>query len=111
MKSKPYKLHGKLFRYDFDLSVVEYIAKATDEDIADEEEWKEKYGKPLLGIDADGYMIISTVGLHKNNWKSKAARDEYLYQWCCELDEESSALASDFVKYELPFLSGGGDKK
>lgn len=40
MKSKPYKLNGKLFRYDFDHSMVEYIYKADAEDIALEEEWE-----------------------------------------------------------------------
>ena len=33
MKSKPYKLGDKLFRYDFDSSTVEYISKAEPEDI------------------------------------------------------------------------------
>lgn len=104
MKSKPYKLNGKLFRYDFDRSVVEYIAKATAEDLADEAEWKAKYGRSLFNIDDDGYMVIDTVGLHVDNWKNKAARDEYLSGWCGDLDEESSALVADFVKYELPYL-------
>ena len=44
MKSKPYKLNGKLFRYDFDHSMVEYIYKADAEDIALEEECQEKTG-------------------------------------------------------------------
>lgn len=107
MKSNPYKFYGKLFRYDFDWSVVEYIAKATEEDIADEAKWKEKHGEPLLGIDNDGYMVISTVGFQKDNWKSKVTRDEYLSEWCCDLDGESSALAADFIKYEFPHLNGG----
>lgn len=110
MRSKPYKLHGKLFRYDFDRSTVEYIAKASAEDLKDEAEWKEKYGRPLLGIGEDGYMVISTVGLAKENWKNKATRDEYLSEWAFDLDEEGSALAADFVKYELPHLNGGETK-
>ena len=43
MKSKPYKLNGKLFRYDFDHSMVEYIYKADAEDIALEEEWEKTH--------------------------------------------------------------------
>lgn len=105
MKSKPYKLHGKLFRYDFDQSVVEYISKAGPEEIADNAEWVKKHGSPLFDIDADGYMTIDTVGLHRENWKSKDARDEYLSCWCVDLEEESAALAADFVKYELPYLN------
>ena len=44
MKSKPYKVSGKLFRYDFDSSTVEYISKAEPEDGSREEPraiWKE----------------------------------------------------------------------
>ena len=104
MKSKPYKLHGKLFRYDFDRSVVERIYKAGTEEVADNGEWMQKYGKPLFDIDAAGYVVITTVGLHADNWKNKAARDEYLFEWCVDLDEESSSLAADFAKYELPYL-------
>lgn len=105
-KSSPYKLNGKLFRYDFNRSVVEYICKADEETIADEAEWKQKYGKPLYGIDADGYIVISSVGLRKENWTDKEARNEYLSGWCSDIDEESEALVDDFVKYELPYLGG-----
>ena len=53
MKSNPVKVSGKLFRYDFDHSVVEYIIKADAETISEENEWKRKYGSPLFGIDAE----------------------------------------------------------
>ena len=43
MKSNPYKLDGKLFRYDFDHSMVEYIFKAEAEDIAFEQEWEKTH--------------------------------------------------------------------
>lgn len=105
MKSNPYEMDGKLFRYDFDRCVVEYIAKASAEDIADEAEWKAKYGHGLLGIGDDGYMVVTAAGLMAENWEDKEARDEYLSEWAFELDEESSALAADFVKYALPYLS------
>lgn len=38
MKSNPVKVSGKLFRYDFDRSVVEYIIKADAETISEENE-------------------------------------------------------------------------
>ena len=104
MKSKPYKLNGKLFRYDFDECVVEYIYRASAEEIKDEQEWIEKHGRPLIGIDADGYSVVESVGLSKKNWKNKEVRDEYLSAWSCELDEEAAYLMDDFVKYELPYL-------
>lgn len=102
MKSSPYKFEGKTFRYDFDRCVVEYIFKATEEDIADEQEWIEKYERPLLGIDEEGYIVASTVGLRKENWTRKPVRDEYLSGWVDELGEEERCMEADFVKYEFP---------
>lgn len=104
MMSKIYKFNGKLFRYDDERCVVQLVAKAGAEEMADEAEWKAKYGRPLFGIDADGYMVLSSAGLRRDNWKNREVRDEYLSEWCCELDEEAEALAADFAKYELPYL-------
>ena len=104
MKSKPYKLDGKLFRYDFDHSMVEYIFKAEAEDIAFEQEWEKTHDYRIYEIDADGYMVKDAVGLHKDNWNNKAARDEYLAAWIVDLDAEAADMESDFVKYELPYL-------
>ena len=102
VKSNPVKVSGKLFRYDFDHSVVEYIIKADAETISEENEWKRKYGSPLFGIDAEGYIVCSTAGLSVGNWKDVDARREYLSGWADELEEEAACLADDFVKYELP---------
>ena len=104
MKSKPYKFQGKLFRYDFDNAIVEYISKADKEMLSDNEDWMERHGHNLWDIDEDGYVKLDGVGLRSENWKRKEARDEYLYEWCVDLDEESAALERDFVKYELPYL-------
>lgn len=104
MKSNPVKVSGKLFRYDFDRSVVEYIIKADAETISEENEWKQKHGSPLFGIDAEGYIVCSTAGLNAANWKDTAARKEYLSEWANELEEEAIRLAENFVKNELPYL-------
>ena len=99
MKSKPYKLNGKLFRYDFDHSMVEYIYKADAEDIALEEEWEKNHDDRIYEIDADGYIVMDAAGLHKDNWTNKAARDEYLSAWIVDLDEEAEAMAKEFVRW------------
>ena len=104
MKSKVYKLNGKLFRYNFDRCTVEYVVKAGKEELKDEDEWMQKHGEPLFGIDHDGYMVIDSIGLSRENWKNREARDEYLSAWSMDLDAESSALVDSFVKYELPYL-------
>ena len=104
MKSKPYKVSGKLFRYDFDSSTVEYIAKAGTEEIEADREWKKTHGRSLYGIGDDGYLVLDTIGLNRKNWEDKGARDEYLAAWAVDLDAELEAMAADFVKYELPHL-------
>ena len=95
MKSNPYKLNGKLFRYNFDTCVVEYIQKADQETMQEDAEWKRNH---------DGYIILETIGLSRENWKDKEARDGYLSVWCNDLDAELESMAADFVKYELPYL-------
>lgn len=104
MKSKPIKVSGRLFRYDFDRSAVEYIVQAGAETVREEEEWKQKHGSALFGIDSDGYIVCSTAGLNVANWKNAAARKEYLSEWAGELSEEESCLAENFAKNELPYL-------
>ena len=82
--SKNYKRGGKTFRYRWDDSVVEWIYK--DEETG---EW----------VELDG------VGLRRENWENKEARDEYLDGWIFEIEEETAYLADEFIKYELPYLS------
>lgn len=102
--SKVYKHEGKLFRYDFDKCLVQFVSKATEEERNDNEEWQAKHGRDLWDIDEDGYMVIDSVGLRAENWKNKEARDEYLDEYCFDLDDESSYEAAMFEKYELPYL-------
>lgn len=104
MKSKPVKVSGKLFRYDFDSSTVEYIDKADAETIKAEVEWEQKYGSQLYGVGADGYIVLASAGLRKENWMNTAARKEYLSGWAEELSEEEKCLAEAFVRNELPYL-------
>ena len=94
MKSNPYKLNGKLFRYNFDTCVVEYIQKADKKTLADDAKWKQTHdGRSLYGVGDDGYIILDSIG-----------RDGYLSAWCNDLDAELESMAADFVKYELPYL-------
>lgn len=105
MKSKPVKVSGKLFRYDFGNAMVEYIIKADEEMLKEEAEWKEKHhGDSLFNIDEDGYSVLSTAGLSVSNWKDADARKGYLIGWAAELEEEEEHMAEAFVRNELPHL-------
>ena len=104
VKSNPVKVSGKLFRYDFDHSVVEYIIKADAETISEENEWKRKHGSPLFGIDPEGYIVCSTAGLNAGYWHDADVRREYLSAWANEVEEEANRLAEDFVKNEIQYL-------
>lgn len=105
MKSKTYKLNGKLFRYNFATCTAEYIQKADKETLTEEAEWKLAHeGRSLYGVGDDGYIVLDTIGLHPDNWKDREARDGYLNAWCNDLDAELESMAADFVKYELPYL-------
>ena len=94
MKSKVIKIGGKHFRYDFDGAVVEYVTKATEEDYKDNEEFP-----GLWDIDGDGWIVADSVGLSKKNWSNKEAREEYLGVWSDEIDEETSYLTDQFLRF------------
>lgn len=102
--SKVVKHQGKMFRYDFDNCLVQHVSKATNEEIKDNEEWQMKHGRDLWDIDEDGYIEIDSVGLGPENWRNKEARDEYLDEYCFDLNEETSYESYMFEKYELPFI-------
>ena len=97
MKSKPIKIDGKLFRYDYDNSVVEYIHKPTSEEIADNAEWETRHGYPLYRVDENGYEVLDSVGFCRENWDDKEMRTEYLHGWAEELEEESRCMMDDFI--------------
>ena len=62
MKSSPYKLNGKLFRYNFDTCIVEYIMKADKDDLEADEEWKRTHGgRSLFGIGSDTSCARASV--------------------------------------------------
>lgn len=104
MKSMIVEYSGKLFRYDYDRSVVEYIMKADAEEIEFDRQWKAAHGSSIYGIDADGYMVMDSIGLNRKNWDDPAARREYLAGWIVDLDAEAKALVGNFIRYELPYL-------
>ena len=82
-----YEEKTKLFLYEEKTTTLYYVYKTTKEDIADNKEWIEKYNKPLFEIIGE-YTIIDNVGLSVANWKNKEVRDEYLFEYCMQLNDD-----------------------
>jgi len=93
-----YEGEKKKFQYDRENATILHVAKATAEDIAVNQEWVTKYGKPLFEIQDDGYMVIDSIGLSRKNWDDKEARNEYLNEWCMQMEEELAYMTADLVK-------------
>lgn len=72
--SKVIKKDDKQFRYNYKDNVVEYIGE----------------------IDGE-IEILDSIGLSKENWDNKEARDEYLDQYIMDLNEEESYMTKDLM--------------
>ena len=96
MRSEVVKVQNKLFRYDYENCLVEYVSEVTDEIKADNKEWQEKYHRDLFEV-VDGYVVNGTVGLRKENWDNPDAREEYLSEWIMDMEEELSYLMEEFL--------------
>ena len=89
--SRVVKCDGKLFRYNYDRGLVEYVIKPPKNASADNEEWMREFGHPLWDI-KNGYVVLDEVGLSYNNWKDAEARESYLINYSDDLDEEMAWL-------------------
>ena len=92
MKYQYQKIGNKTFQYDREKAIVRYVFKATPDMYEDDANWMKKHGRPLYGIDEDGYVLLDSAGLSVENWKNKESRIEYLTLWCHDIDYETSSL-------------------
>jgi hypothetical protein len=82
-----YNEKAKLFLYEEKTATLYYVSRTTKEEIADNKEWEEKYNKPLFDTIGE-YTVIDNIGLRVENWKNKDVRNEYLYEYCTQLDDD-----------------------
>ena len=94
------KIGKRMFRYDAERCVVQYVDKATPDMYEDDKEWMAKYGHPLWGIDNDGYIVLDSAGLSREHWNDKEARIEYLTEWSYEITAETDWLVADYMEHE-----------
>ena len=74
-----YKYNDKEFTYDKKDKLVIFLFK-DDEEIEN------------MGKNKAPWREMETAGLREENWKNKAARDEYLHEFCFDLDSETEEL-------------------
>ena len=79
--SRVKKVGSRRFRFNYDRCVLEYVVKPSAEVLADNVEWREKYGHDLWEIE-NGYVVIDGIGLGRESWKENP---EY---WCEVYSEE-----------------------
>ena len=101
MKYEYQNVGKKTFQFDRKRAIVRYVYKATPDMVEEENEWMEKHGRPLYGIDEDGYMTLDSAGLSGIHWDDKEFRMECLSSWCLEIEEETNSLVEDYIRYEL----------
>lgn len=82
-----YKYRGEKFAYDKDEALVILLSRDTEGEGKDAP-WRE----------------MDAVGLSRENWNNKDARDGYLDTYIDERDEEFAYMMDDFVENELPNL-------
>lgn len=76
-----YKYKNREFTYDKKDKLVIVLFK-DDEEITN------------MGKTKAPWREMEAVGLREENWKNKAARDEYLYEYCFDLDSEVAELVA-----------------
>ena len=82
--SKPYKLNGKLFQYNYTRCIVEYI-QILKEDME------------YIGKKGD-IFVIDEAGLSKEHWNNKEVRNEYLNSWIEELEETFRIMEHEVIE-------------
>lgn len=105
MKPKVVKLGKYYYKYDYENAIVRMMwkpgAKDLREMLADNAEWREKFGHDLWDLDEDNMTVINSAGLSREHWEDPEARSEYLSIWADDVAEEAAYEAESFVKYEM----------
>ena len=95
------KVGKRMFRYNADKCIVEWVEKASADMYEDDARWIAEHGRPLWGIDKDGYIVLDSAGLSREHWDDEDARTMYLTEWNYEISDEVDYLVDEFVRNEL----------
>lgn len=87
--SKCVRVGKRLFRYNYEHGVVEYVYKFDKEMQRINEE-----AQCEVFENDGGYCVADSVGLRRENWENKVARREYLEDYSYDLDEEYAYMTA-----------------
>lgn len=91
--SRTYKVGKDMFRYNYEKSLLEWVCKPTADMLEDNKECQAEMGKDLWDI-VDGYAVIDSIGLRRDNWK-----DSPKY-WCERYADEIREECAWIARYE-----------
>lgn len=87
------------FRYDYAAKEVQWVHKASEEDIKEEMEWLAESDEPLYGIDAEGYMVNETYSMPLEVWNDEGRRMAELRRINGRLEVELDYMINVFSNY------------
>lgn len=111
VNKEPYRVAGisGMYFYDRVNSLVICASELGEERRQENDQWIEKYGEPLYDIftvDGKDYVEWDAIGLNIENWENVELRNEYLYEWQDQHQQEVENL----IKQDEKLQAGLNDK-
>lgn len=111
VNKEPYRVAGisGMYFYDRVNSLVICASELGEERRQENDQWIKKYGKSLYDIftvDGKDYVEWDAIGLNIENWENVELRNEYLYEWQDQHQQEVENL----IKQDEKLQAGLNDK-
>lgn len=121
VNKEPYRVEGisGMYFYDRVNSLVICASELGEERRQENDQWIKKYGESLYDIftvDGKDYVEWDAIGLNIENWENVELRNEYLYEWEAQHQQEVGNLIKQDEKLqaglndEIHYMVEGMDK-
>lgn len=121
VNKEPYRVAGisGMYFYDRVNSLVICASELGEERRQENDQWIKKYGESLYDIftvDGKDYVEWDAIGLNIENWENVELRNEYLYEWEAQHQQEVGNLIKQDEKLqaglndEIHYMVEGMDK-
>lgn len=106
VNKEPYRVAGisGMYFYDRVNRLVTCASELGEERRQENDQWIEKYGEPLYDIftvDGKDYVEWDAIGLNIENWENVELRNEYLYEWQAQHQQEVKNLIKQDEKLQV----------